>query len=301
MFKDFQGIITRASEIEERPWICILKAEDEKNILAAKEAVRLNLARFILIGQQEKIKGLIDDRDPHFQILGTKDDQETLEVAIDLVEKKEVSILMKGLLSSGVLLRGLLAHKNLLQSPLLSHLAAFDVPYYHRVFFMTDGGINVKPDLLEKKEILKNAIKALQKLGFVMPKVALLAATETIEPKIESTIHAALLKGMRERGQIKGALLDGPLALDIAMQKEAAALKGIKGEVAGEADLLLVPNIESGNIMGKTISHLTGGTMAGLVLGAAIPIILTSRSDTYYGRLASIAMAVLEVTHGDED
>lgn len=297
MYRDFQDIIKRAAGQKNPPWICILKAEDKKNLEVAQEAVRKNLARFILVGDRERIEREMGRRpDPQrIRLIEAATTQEMVHIGLDLVQKKEAAVLMKGLISSKELMGAALSRKDLFFSPILSHLAAFDISTYPRVLFMSDGGINVQPDLMKKKEILQNAIDALHRLGISRPKVALLAAVETVDLNMSATIDAALLKTMAERRQIKGACIDGPLALDIAIQKEAKALKGIGGEVAGEADLLLVPNIESGNIMGKTISHLTGGTMAGLVLGYRVPIILTSRSDTAYGRLASIALAVLEV------
>jgi phosphotransacetylase len=177
----------------------------------------------------------------------------------------------------------------------VSHAFIMDVPTYPKALVVTDAAINIFPDLETKADIVRNAVDMAHAFGREMPKVAILSAVETVTPKIPSTIDAAALCKMAERGQITGALLDGPLAFDNAISKEAAAIKGIRSEVAGDADILLVPDLEAGNILAKQLTFLANADAAGIVLGARVPIILTSRADTVRARLASCAIAALLV------
>jgi len=179
----------------------------------------------------------------------------------------------------------------------MSHIFALDVPHYPKPLFVTDAAINIFPDLDTKRDIVQNAIDLAQALGIDRPKVAILSAVETVYPKIPSTIEAAALCKMWDRGQITGGVLDGPLAFDNAVSKSAAKAKGIVSEVAGDADILVVPDLEAGNMIAKQLIHLAGAEAAGIVLGARVPIILTSRADGVMSRLASSAMAQLYIHH----
>jgi phosphate acetyltransferase len=175
----------------------------------------------------------------------------------------------------------------------LSHVFAMDVPTYPKPLFVTDAAINIAPDLATKADIVQNAVDMLRALGADVPKVAILSAVETVNPKIPGTLDAAVLCKMADRGQITGAVLDGPLAFDNAISRAAAAIKKIASPVAGEADILLVPDLESGNMLAKQLSYLAGADSAGIVLGARVPVILTSRADSVVSRLASVAIAQL--------
>jgi phosphotransacetylase len=175
----------------------------------------------------------------------------------------------------------------------ISHVFAMDVPSYHKPLFVTDAAINIAPDLMTKADIVQNAVDMLHALGNSLPKVAILSAVETVNPKIPGTLDAALLCKMADRGQITGALLDGPLAFDNAISRAAAQIKKITSPVAGDADVLVVPDLEAGNMLAKQLSYLAGADSAGIVLGARVPVILTSRADSVASRLASIALARL--------
>ncbi len=237
--------------------------------------------------------------DPKFiELVDEKDIVGACRTAVRLVSTGKADYLMKGLVGTSTFLKQVLnAEYGLRTGRILSHLACIDVKGYDRLLFITDGGINISPTLEEKKVILQNAVDLVSSIGVSRPKVAILAAVEQVNPKMEATLHGAMLTKMADRGQIKNADVDGPFALDNAVSKKAAEHKGISSPVAGEADILLVPNIESGNLMAKSITFLGGGTMAGLVLGAKAPIVLTSRADDKETKLTSMALGALSVNN----
>jgi phosphate butyryltransferase len=211
-----------------------------------------------------------------------------------MVRAGEADVIMKGSLGTAFLIQAALdREKGLRQGKLFTHVAVYEIPGFNRLLLISDGGVVIAPDLYEKIEIVQNAIDVAHILGIGEPKVAVLAAAELVNPKIVSTVDAANLSKMAERGQIVGGLVDGPLALDNAISPEAAHIKGIDGPVAGRADVLIVPDIEAGNIMAKAITYFAHGEMAGIVTGAAAPIVVTSRSDSERSKLVSIALAVL--------
>ncbi|HUL73609.1 MAG TPA: bifunctional enoyl-CoA hydratase/phosphate acetyltransferase [Vicinamibacterales bacterium] len=214
--------------------------------------------------------------------------------AVELVRQGEAELLMKGSLHTDELLGAVVARDTGLRTGRrLSHVFIMDVPTYHKVLVVTDAAINIAPTLDEKADILRNAIDLAIALGVKRPKVAILAAVETVNSKMPSTIDAAALCKMAERGQITGGVLDGPLAFDNAISKEAAKVKGIESEVAGDPDILLAPDLEAGNMLAKQLTFLANADAAGLVLGARVPIILTSRADSVRSRIASCGVAVL--------
>ena len=214
--------------------------------------------------------------------------------AVEIVRAGEAEALMKGSLHTDELMAEVVRKDTGLRTERrISHVFIMDVPTYPKPLAVTDAAINIFPDLETKVDIVQSAIDMAHALGRERPKVAILSAVETVTPKIPSTIDAAALCKMAERGQIKGALLDGPLAFDNAISKEAAAIKGIRSEVAGDPDILLVPDLEAGNMLAKQLSFLANADAAGIVLGARVPIILTSRADTVRARMASCAVAVL--------
>jgi phosphotransacetylase len=217
--------------------------------------------------------------------------------AVGLIREGRAEILMKGSLHTDELLGAVVARENGLRTARrISHVFLMDVPTYHKVLIVTDGAINIAPTLEDKADICQNAIDLARSLDVVRPKVAILAAVETINSRMPATIDAAALCKMAERGQITGGVLDGPLAFDNAISAEAAAIKGIESEVAGDPDILLAPDLEAGNILAKQLSFLANADSAGLVLGARVPIILTSRADSVRARIASCAVA-MRVAH----
>ena len=266
-------------------------------LAAAVEAGAKGLIAPILVGpasrireiaQQERIDigGLEIVDAPHSHAAATQ--------AVELVRQGKAELLMKGSLHTDELLAAVVARETGLRTGRrISHVFLMDVPTYHKVLIVTDAAINIAPTLEEKADILQNAIQLAVALGVERPKVAILAAVETVTPKMPATIDAAALCKMAERGQITGAVLDGPLAFDNAISKEAAATKGIRSEVAGDPDILLAPDLEAGNILAKQLSFLARADSAGLVLGARVPIILTSRADSVRSKIASCGVAAL--------
>ena len=219
--------------------------------------------------------------------------------AVELVKQGKAEILMKGSLHTDELMSAIVSREGGLRTGRrISHVFIMDVPTYHKVLVVTDAAINIAPELEDKMHICQNAIDLALALGLTKPKVAILAAVETVNPKMPATIDAAALCKMADRGQITGGLLDGPLAFDNAISKEAAKTKGIRSEVAGDPDVLLVPDLESGNMLAKQLSFLANADCAGLVLGARVPIILTSRADSVRARIASCAVAMLAAHAG---
>jgi phosphotransacetylase len=214
--------------------------------------------------------------------------------AVDLVRTGEAELLMKGSLHTDELMAAVVAREDGLRTARrISHVFVMDVPTYHKVLIVTDGAINIAPTLEDKVDICQNAIDLAVSLGLRRPKVAILAAVETVTSKMPATIDAAALCKMADRGQITGAVLDGPLAFDSAISRQAADTKGIRSEVAGEPDILLAPDLEAGNILAKQLSFLANADSAGLVLGARVPIIVTSRADSVRSRIASCGVAML--------
>jgi len=228
------------------------------------------------------------------KIVEAPDGRTAAAKAVELVRTGEAELIMKGSLHSDEILGAVIAKETGLRTGRrLSHVFLMDVPTYHKVLLITDGAINIAPTLEDKVDICQNAIDLCRTFGVERPKVAILAAVETVNSKMPATLDAAALCKMAERGQIRGGILDGPLAFDNAISKEAAKIKGIASEVAGDPDVLLAPDLEAGNMVAKQLSFLAKADSAGLVLGAKVPVILTSRADSLRSRIASCAVAVL--------
>lgn len=268
---------------------------DANSLGAALEAARAGLIVPILVGPSAKIQKAGEGMDlTGIRIVDAPHSVAAAEAAVALVKRGEASLLMKGSLHTDELLHAVLAPDSGLQTGRrLSHVYLMDVPSYPRPLLVTDAAVNIAPDLDEKRDIVQNAIDLAHVMGIACPKVAILAAVETVNSKMRSTLEAAALCKMADRGQITGALVDGPLAFDNAVSPEAAAGKGINSPVAGQADILLVPDLEAGNMLAKQLTFLAGADAAGVVLGARVPIVLTSRADGERTRMASCAVAVL--------
>jgi phosphate acetyltransferase len=262
----------------------------------AIDAAESHLIEPILVGPEEKIRALAEslglDISP-YRLVNTSHSHDSARQAVALCRSGEAEALMKGSLHTDELMSAVVPSATGLRTERkISHVLVMDVPTYPRPLFITDAAINIYPTLEDKVDILKNAIQLARALNIVQPKVAILSAVETVNPKIPATIEAAALCKMADRGQIEGAIIDGPLAFDNAISKEAALIKGIDSPVAGEADIFLAPDLEAGNMLAKQLAYLARADSAGLVLGARVPIILTSRADSAEARLASCAVAV---------
>jgi phosphotransacetylase len=264
---------------------------------AAVEAANKGLIIPILVGPRDKIESTakaVGIDLSNFQIIDVPHSHAAAAKAVELLREAQAEVLMKGSLHTDELMAAVVARdKGLRTERRISHVFVMDVPTYHKVLIVTDGAINIAPTLEDKVDICQNAIDLAISLGRERPKVAILAAVETVTSKMPATIDAAALCKMAERGQITGGILDGPLAFDNAISKQAAETKGIHSEVAGDPDILLAPDLEAGNILAKQLTFLANADSAGLVLGARVPIILTSRADSVRSRIASCAVAML--------
>jgi phosphate acetyltransferase len=270
---------------------------DEASLRGALEAAEAGIITPILVGPKERISSVaksvgLDLAD--IEIVDVPHSKAAAEKAVELVRAGRAELLMKGSLHSDELL-GAVTNKEtgLRTGRRISHVFVMDVPTHAQTLFITDAAVNIAPDLMAKRDIIQNAIDLFVSLGLGTPKVAILSAVETVTPAIPSTIEAAALCKMADRGQITGGVLDGPLAFDNAISPEAARVKGIKSPVAGEAQILVVPDLEAGNMLAKNLSFLSNADAAGIVLGARVPVILTSRADNVRTRLASCAVAML--------
>ena len=277
--------------------IAVAVAQDLHVLEAIKEAYQLGIADFILIGDKEKIEGIAKGMQmdlSSFEIFDIPDIVEATQKAVELVSQKKATVLMKGLVDSSIVLKAALNKQvGLRTSKKLSHIAVFEVPTYHKLLFITDSAINIEPDLTTKKEIIQNAIEAVNKTGISLPKVALLAAKENVDEKMPVTLEYEQLVEMNKKGEINNAILAGPLSLDLAISKKAAIIKNIHNPVCGDADILVCPNIESGNILYKALAFLANAKNGGIVLGAKVPIIMTSRADSSENKLAAIALGTI--------
>ncbi len=274
--------------------VVLAGSEDVEAVKALKEAKELGLLeRAILVGEREKTQKNIGEVGGEFETIFTDSAEETAERAVKAVSEGEAGVLMKGLIKTSTLLKAVLNKEwGLRTGKLLSHVILAHSPHLDRVLFITDGGMVIRPTLDQKVQIIQNAVELAHRLGYEKPRVALIAAVEVVNPDMPETEEAALIAKMADRGQIKGAIIDGPLGIDNALSEWAARVKGVKGDVAGRADILVVPDIHSGNFLGKSFVYIAGGTIAGVVVGAKAPIVIVSRADTSKSKLLSLALAI---------
>ncbi len=291
----YERLIKRAQEL---PAISLSVAHpcDEVSLESAVEAARLGIVKPILVGPAARIRETAQRAKldiSALEIVDAAHSRESAAKAVELVRMGRAEALMKGSLHTDELMGAVVSREGGIRTARrISHCFIMDVPGHPHALVITDAAINIAPDLATKVDIVQNAIDLVKAISPAEVRVAILSAMETINPKVPSTIEAAALCKMADRGQITGALLDGPLALDNAISPEAAKVKGIVSEVAGRANILLVPDLEAGNMLAKSLSFLAGADAAGIVLGAKVPIVLTSRADSLLTRLASCAVAV---------
>jgi phosphate butyryltransferase len=275
--------------------IAVASAEDQPVLEAVANAIKDEICDAILVGNKSEIEKIAKEIKfdlGKIEIINEKNPNESCRKAVELVKNNKAQILMKGLVGTADYLRAILNKENGLRTgKLLSHIGFFETPYYHKLIALTDVAQNIAPTLEEKVAILNNAVDLFHRLGVEIPKVAVLAAVETVNPKMPATLDAALLTMMNRRKQIKGCIVDGPLSFDNAVSEEATLHKGIESEVAGDTDLLFVPNIEVGNVLYKSFTYFGGAVVAAIILGASAPIVLTSRADSDRSKLMSIALA----------
>ncbi len=277
--------------------IAVALAEDKDVLIALQKARSTGLARAILTGNPNKISELLLElsiRKSDFEIVPAMNETEAVEKAIHLIHDNKAQVLMKGLCSTANFLKGILDKEmGLRTGKVLSHLAVFENHNFPKLFMMSDAAINIAPDLNTKIAIVENAISCAIKMGYNYPKVAIISAIEKVNPEaIPSSGDAAIIAKMAERGQIKGAIIDGPLAVDNAFSSESCKVKGINSPVGGEVDICIVPNIETGNVFYKLLTTLGNTKVGGIIIGARIPVVLTSRADSEESKYLSIITAL---------
>lgn len=296
MVKELEQLIYMAKN---RPvkTMSVAVAEDKDILKAVGDAVDLGIINATLVGNKEKIEAILKDENillKDAKIINEKDSKVAAKLAVEEVSLGKADFIMKGMINTADLLKAVLdKNANLRGGSLLSHVMVYEIPTYHKLIFLTDGGMVPYPEVKDKIAILNNAVSVVNSLGIDKPKVAVICAVETVNPSMQSTIDASILSQMNKRGQIKNCLVDGPLGLDNSISKEAAKHKGIQSEVAGDADILLVPNIESGNFLGKSLTYFGKAKSAGIIVGAKCPIVLVSRADSAMSKLYSIALGAL--------
>lgn len=275
--------------------MAVAAAEDKPVLQAVFAAKAEGIITPLLVGDEKKIREIASDLGLSLdgvEIVDEKSPAISSKKAVALIRDGKADILMKGLVNSADLLRAVLnKEKGLRKGSTLSHVAIFEVPTYHKLLAVTDAAMNVAPDFKDKVAILNNSVELFHKIGVENPKVAVVAATEAINPKMDATVDAAMLTMMNKRKQIKGCIVDGPLALDNAVSAEACHHKGIVSEVGGDADIIVCPDIEAGNLLYKSLGFLANAKAAAVIMGALVPIVLTSRADTNEAKHLSIALA----------
>lgn len=274
-------------------------AHDRDVLKAVKMAMEEGIAEPVLVGDEGPIVSLMEEEGlpSSIKVIHEPDDGRAALKAVSLVSDGKADILMKGLVNTSVFMKAVLNKGcGLRTGRLISHLAVFEIPGTEKLLFSTDGGINVAPDFEQKKQILENALGALREMGITNPNVAVLTANEKVSEKMPATVDAARLVRMNNDGEISiPCVMEGPIALDVAINPEAAAHKGISSRISGKVDLLILPNIEAGNIMGKTLIYYAGAKMAGIVLGTSRPVVLASRAETAGRKLNSIVLAAMSL------
>ncbi|NLW40031.1 MAG: phosphate butyryltransferase [Tissierellia bacterium] len=296
MIKSFEDLKLLAQK-KDKKRLAVAAAEDKPVLEAVKAAVDLGIVEPILVGDEEKIIEISHQIGLDLskaEIIDEKDKVSAAREATRLVSSNQAHILMKGLVDTSIIMKQVLDKEiGLRTGNIISHAAVFHVDTYHKIFIVTDAAMNISPDLNQKKAIIENSVRLAHSLGLEKPKVAVIAAKEKVSTKMEATVHAQELSNMNKEGLIEGCIVEGPFALDNAISKEAAEHKGIESTVAGDADILLVPHIDAGNVLYKALTFLAGAKSAGIILGAKAPIVLTSRADKQEAKLHSIILGVM--------
>lgn len=296
MIKSFEEVLKIAKERGPKT-VSVACAQDRDVLKAVDNAKQNGIVEAILVGDQTKIEAIAKEENidlSGYELIHIEDLAEASLKAVELVSSGKAHMVMKGLVDTGIILKAVLNKEvGLRTGSVLSHVALFDVINYPRLLLVTDAAMNIAPDLQQKKQIIENSLQVARGLDIELPKVAVICAKEKVNPKMPATVEAGELVKMNENGELTGCIVGGPFALDNAVSEKAAKLKGIDHPVAGKADVLMCPNIESGNILYKTLGFLANAKSAGVIVGAKAPIILTSRADSEESKLNSIALGVL--------
>lgn len=298
-FKNFDELIKHVQNSGTKKKVAVVAAHDHHAIEAVVEADKNNIAIPVLVGEKARITEILNEMgisENKYEIYDTKDDKESAQTAIDLIREGKADFLMKGKLQTADLLRAVVnKEKGLSTGKVMSHVAINQIPGYHKLLAVTDGGMMMYPNLEEKKQIIENAVGVLRNMGYERPKVAVLAAVETVNPKMPESVDGDLLKKMNQSGEIADCLIEGPISYDLTMSRESAEIKGYKSDVVEDADIILVPDIVSGNILGKALIYSAKSRMAGFIVGAKVPIVLTSRGSSADEKYLSLVISASAV------
>jgi phosphate butyryltransferase len=296
MIKNFDEVLKVAKERGPKT-LSVACAQDEDVLVAVENARKAGIANAILVGDQDAIVAIAEAHQidlKNYEIIDIKDMTQASYKAVELVSTGKAHLVMKGLVDTSIVLKAVLDKEiGLRTGNALSHVAVFDVPNFPRLLYVTDAAMNIAPDVETKKQIIENAVVVANALDIEVPNVGVICAKEKVNAKMPATVDAEMLVNMNKNGEIKGCLVGGPFALDIAVSEEAARIKGFKDPMAGKVDILVCPTIEAGNVLYKALSFLGGARSAGIIVGARAPIVLTSRADDDDSKLNSIALGVL--------
>lgn len=295
VIKNFEELIRKVQKLESKKTVVVVAAQDEHTLQAVFKAKKDNIVNPILIGDKPKIKEILsilheglDDS----AIINAESDKSAAEKAVQLINENKADFIMKGKIQTADLLKAVVnKEKGLRTGKIMSHFVFNEIPNYHKLIVTTDGGMMMYPNVDEKKEIIENAVNTLLVMGYENPKVAVLAAVEKVNPKMPESVDAGLLKEMNLKGELKNCIVEGPISYDLTMSKESAKIKGYESPVVGDADILIVPNITAGNILGKSLVYSAGAKMAGFIVGAKVPIVLTSRGSTAEEKYLSLVLS----------
>lgn len=297
--RNFQDLIAKVKNNDSIKKVAVAAAHDEHTLEAVFRARKDKLVEPFLIGNKVKIIEILQNLSLEFdenKIINTEGDTEAAEKTVELINEGKADFIMKGKLQTADLLRAVVnKEKGLRTGNVMSHVAILEIPAYHKLIAVTDGGMMMYPNADEKKQIIENAVDVFLSMGYECPKVAILAAVETVNPKMPEAVDADILKKMNKDGEIKNCIVEGPISVDLTFNKESAKIKGYESPITGEADILITPNITTGNIMSKALIEFANGTMAGMVVGAKVPIVLTSRGATSEEKYLSLVLSASAV------
>lgn len=297
--RNFQELIAKVQKDDSKKRVAVAAAHDEHTLEAVFQAAKDKLVEPVLIGNKKEIAEILKNLNVEYDIssiICTESDKEAAEKTVELINSNKADFIMKGKLQTADLLKAVVdKEKGLRTGKVMSHVAILEVPAYHKLIAITDGGMMMYPNADEKKQILENAVDVFLAMGYESPKVAVLAAVETVNPKMPEAVDADILKKMNQSGEIKDCIVEGPISVDLTFNKESAEIKGYNSPITGEADILLVPNITTGNIMSKALLEMANATMAGMIVGAKVPIVLTSRGATSQEKYLSLVLSASAV------
>ena len=299
MYRDFSELTDRLQKQERIKKVAVASAQDQHALEAVLQARRDRIVEPVLVGDREKILALLEqlgEDSEEFQIFHADSDAAAAATAVRLIREGEADFLMKGKLQTADLLRAVVDKESGLRTgSVMSHMAIHQIPGYHKLLAVTDGGMVLYPNLDEKKKLIQNAVGVFRNLGYENPKVAVLTAVETVNPKMPETVDADALKKMNQSGELSGCIVEGPISYDLTMSKESAEIKGFQSPVTGDADILVVPDIAAGNILVKALVYSAGSRMAGIIVGAKVPIVLTSRGASAEEKYLSLVLSAAAV------